>query len=106
MNRLLRQQVITVIGGKEFRVGSKLSFTSCPKIPMTKKVLCLRPHLSSFPTHESIVYLRKGFIKYLLKYVGGPENWRDRQCHINKDQVAKWAMSQSDAGMNCNFSIV
>ena len=51
------------------KLGMKLSFTSCPKIPMTKKVLELRPHLSCFPTHESIVYLRKGFIKYLLKYV-------------------------------------
>ena len=51
------------------KLGMKLSFTSCPKIPMTKKVSDLRPHLSRFPTHESIVYLRKGFIKYLLKYV-------------------------------------
>ena len=51
------------------KLGMKLSFTSCPKIPMTKKVLELRPHLSCFSTHESIVYLRKGFIKYLLKYV-------------------------------------
>ena len=51
------------------KLGMKLSSTSCPKIPMTKKVLELRPHLSCFSTHESIVYLRKGFIKYLLKYV-------------------------------------
>ena len=55
--------------GSWSKLGMKLSFTSCPKIPMTKKVLGLRPHLSCFPTHESIVYLRKGFIKYLLKYV-------------------------------------
>ena len=70
------------------KLGMKLSFTSCPKIPMTKKVSDLRPHLSRFPTHESIVYLRKGFIKYLLKYVkqflwlGFIKGWGG-SCHLD-----------------------
>ena len=51
------------------KLEMKVSFTSCPKIPLTKKVLDLRPHLSCFPTHESIVYLWKGFIYQILKYV-------------------------------------